>query len=60
MFKDDVVDEVRKTRQKIYKECHNDLDTYFAMLNKVGAEFEKESAEILSQKPKKPRRKKAA
>lgn len=35
MFKDYVVDEVRKSRQKIYKECHNDLDTYLAMLNKA-------------------------
>lgn len=60
MTKDSIVEEVRKNRQKIFNECNNDLDIYFARLKKAVEDFKKESAGILAVKHNKQRRKKAA
>jgi hypothetical protein len=60
MVKDSIVEEVRKIRRKIYKECNNDLDTYFAMLKNVGEKYKKENNEKAASKHKKHARKKAA
>lgn len=60
MFKDDIVEEVRKNRKKIFAECGNDLEAYFSMLKIARDNFKTESAELLERRQKKHARRKAA